>query len=73
MSFKIAGKLLQNKTARKLALVYGVIMVNVGAILLYNKFSVPKMVFDQGFNISVVCLVIGLVILFFVKKHNGEP
>jgi len=72
MSFKLAEKYLRNKATRKLALIYGVIMVNVGAVLLYNKVSAPELVFDQGFQIGAASLGIGLVVLFLVNKFKGE-
>jgi len=72
MSFKLAEKYLRNKAIRKLALIYGVIMVNAGALLLYNKFSAPELVFDQGAQIGAACLGIGLVVLFLVNKYKGE-
>jgi len=72
MSFKSPGKYLKNKTTRKLALIYGVVMVNIGALMLYNKFSAGELIYDQQFNIGAGCLGIGLVVLFFVYQHKDE-
>jgi|GEM_PF-1738473 len=70
MRFESLAKLLQNKIARKLVLIYGVVMVNIGALLLYNKISAPEFVFDQGFKIGAGCLGIGLVALFVVQQNK---
>jgi len=72
MNFKMIEKYLQNRATRKLVLIYAVVMVNIGALMLYNKFTAPEMVFDKGFQIGAACFTVGLVALFFVNKYKGE-
>ena len=72
MKLKMIERYLQNRVTRKLVLIYAVVMVNIGALMLYNKFTAPELVFDEGFQIGVACLGIGLISLFLVNKYKGE-
>jgi TRAP-type C4-dicarboxylate transport system permease small subunit len=72
MKFKLIERYLQNRATRRLVLIYAVIMVNIGALMLYNSFSAAELIFDQGFKIGAASLGIGLVALFFVHQHKGE-
>ena len=70
MSLMLPDRLLQKKSARTIATIYGIIMVNIGAILLYEKFNQAEVVIDKGFGMGAVSVGIGLVVLWFVYRNK---
>jgi hypothetical protein len=61
-----------NKFFRIAALIYGLVFCNVGALLLYEKFSHPPVVFDSTFSIGVGCLILGLIGLLVARRSKQQ-
>jgi hypothetical protein len=61
MAFNSFLKVPESKIFRIAALIYGLVLCNVGALVLYEKFSHPPVVFDSTFRIGVGCLLLGLI------------
>jgi hypothetical protein len=66
--FKVPG----NKYFRVAALIYGLVLCNVGALVLYEKFSHPPVVFDSTFRIGVGCLILGLIGLVVARRSKQQ-
>jgi hypothetical protein len=72
MAFNSFLKVPESKIFRIAALIYGLVFCNVGALLLYEKFSHPPVVFDSTFSIGVGCLILGLIGLL-VARRSKQP
>ena len=70
MSLMLPDRLLQKKSSRTIATIYGIIMVNIGAMLLYEKVNQAEVVIDKGFGMAAVSVGIGLVVLWFVYRNK---
>ena len=68
MSSKISEKLKENKTFRMLVTIYGLIMVNLGGLVIFNKINQPELVVDANFKIAAACVIVGLIVLFYTRK-----
>lgn len=68
MSSKISEKLKENKTLRVMATIYGLVMFNLGALVIFNKISQPELVIDTNFKIAAACVIVGLIVLFYTRK-----
>lgn len=66
--FKVPG----NKFFRIAALIYGLVLCNVGALVLYEKFSHPPVVFDSTFRMGVGCLTLGLIGLAVARRSKQQ-
>jgi hypothetical protein len=66
--FKIPG----NRIFRIAALIYGLVFCNVGALILYEKFRHPPVVFDSSFRTGVGCLLLGLIGLFLARRSKQQ-
>jgi hypothetical protein len=66
--FKVPG----NKFFRIGALIYGIVLCNIGALVLYEKFSHPPVVFDSTFRIGVGCLIMGLIGLAAARRSRKQ-
>lgn len=70
MSLMLPDRLLQKKSSRTIATIYAIIMVNIGAMLLYEKVNQAEVVIDKGFGMAAVSVGIGLVVLWFVYRNK---
>jgi uncharacterized membrane protein HdeD (DUF308 family) len=52
---------------RKLAVIYGIVMVNIGAYILFDKFTAPELVFDTAFKTGSACILLGIIGLIFAR------
>lgn len=66
--FKIPGK----KYFSIAALIYGLVLCNVGALVIYEKFSHLPVVFDATFRIGVGCLILGLIGLLVARRSKQQ-
>jgi len=63
-----------NKYFRTAALIYGLVLFNIGALVLYDKISQSPVAFDATFRMGVGCLVlggVGLYVAWLSKRHSG--
>jgi len=68
MKFKIISLLQKNRLIRLAALAYGLIFFNMGAMILYDKFTAPELVIDDGFKGAVLFCFLGLLALYAVVR-----
>jgi len=73
MGFNFLTKPPGHKAFRIAALIYGLVFVNAGALVLYEKFSQPPVVFDKTFGLGLVCLLLGLVGLWAARRSRNRP
>jgi hypothetical protein len=72
MEFNSFLKVPGNKIFRIAALIYGLVLCNVGALVLYGKVSQPPVVFDSTFKIGVGCLLLGLIGLLAARRSKQQ-
>ena len=58
------------KLIRLLTTIYGIVMINVGALSIYDSLSAPEIVFDTNFRIGLACLLLGAVALYFARRSK---
>lgn len=68
MKLKVITLLQKNRLIRLAALAYGLIFVNLGATILYDKLTADQLVVDQGFKGGVVFCGLGLLALYAVFR-----
>jgi hypothetical protein len=57
---------------RTLGTLYGIVMINIGAFLLYDALTAPEVVFNTNFRIGSVCLLLGITALFFARRSRRK-
>lgn len=62
-----------NKYFRIAALVYGLVFCNIGALILYEKFTNPPLVFDATFRTGGACLILGIIGLVIARRSRQQP
>lgn len=58
---------------RKLAVIYGIVMVNIGAYILFDKLAAPEIVFDKTFKMGAVCTLLGVFGLVYARGLKKRP
>ena len=57
---------------RTLGTLYGIVMINIGAFFLYDALTAPEVVFNTDFRIGIVCLLLGIIALFFARRSRRK-
>lgn len=70
---KLFEKLCANKVYRNAAIIYGVILFNVGAVILYEKIGAAGFTFDTTVIWGGGCLVIGLAVFLGACACRRRP
>jgi len=69
MNFNFLPK---NKLVSILALAYGLVFCNVGAMVLYERLSRSPVVFDTSFLWGVISLLLGIVGLVAARRSKPQ-
>lgn len=72
MDSKPFFKVPTNKYFRIGTLIYGLVLCNVGALVLYNRFSQSPFVFDATFRMGVGCLILGGIGLYLARLSKRQ-
>ncbi len=72
MNFDFLPKPLRSKIFKWLVLIYGLVFFNIGALVLYEKFTRPPVAFDSTLRWGVASLLLGLVALIAAHRINQK-
>jgi len=72
MNFNFLSRPPKSKTFTVLALIYGLVFCNIGAMVLYEKFSHPPVVWDATLLWGGVSLVLGFIGLAAARRGKGR-
>jgi len=61
-----------NKYFRIGALIYGLVLCNAGALLLYDRLSRSPFSFDANFRMGIGCLILGGIGLFVARLSKQQ-
>lgn len=56
----------------KLAVLYGLVMINIGVFILFDKFTAPQLVIDTSFKAGAFCVVLGGIALVYARSLKGK-
>jgi len=73
MKFQVISLLQKNRLIRLAALAYGLIFFNMGAVVLYEKFTAPEPVMDDTFKGGLLFCFLGLLALYAVARAKQAP
>lgn len=72
MGSKPLFKVPTNKYFRIGALIYGLVLCNAGALVLYDRLSQSPIVFDATFRMGVGCLILGGLGLYAARLSKRQ-
>lgn len=61
-----------NKYFRIGALLYGLVLCNAGALVLYNRVSQSPVAFDATFRMGIGCLILGGIGLYLARLSKQQ-